>query len=364
MERGRGHGRELREARRGRRERRELLAYEERELTLLRPPAPGGSGCVRLRSVAVDPHEQARAVADELERAVAGGVELLRVEADEHPPDRRRLVGGPAGSIAPETISRSIGARHGDVVEAQALGPLGLALGLAHLLVLERGPARARRRVGDAEAEAAVRQAKDLVGRGRVPVAARVGHDHDLELEPLRRVDGEQPHRVRVLLLGDGLELARADGLLLADEAHEALDVAAAQLLVGAREPGELAHVRVAPAPVPLREDGEVVVVVGDDPLAEPLQREAVRRGGEPLVALEETPGRGASPRRSSSPGSPRSNGRKSGRLVAARRRRTSASFESPTNGEASTVTAPRRRSGCAGGAGRPSRSTTCCWPK
>ena len=41
--------------------------------------------------------------------------------------------------------------------------------------------------VGRAEAEAAVRQAEDLVGVRRRAVAACVGDDHDLELEPLRR---------------------------------------------------------------------------------------------------------------------------------------------------------------------------------
>ena len=87
-------------------------------------------------------------------------------------------------------------------------------------------------------------------------------------------MDREKPHRVGVLLLGNRLELTGTDGLLLADEADEALDVAAPQLLVGAREARELAHVRVAAPAVPLREHGEVVVVVGDDPLAELLQRE------------------------------------------------------------------------------------------
>ena len=101
-------------------------------------------------------------------------------------------------------------------------------------------------------------------------------------------MDGEKPHGVAVLLLGHGLQLPCADGLLLAHEAHEALDVAAAQLLVGAGEPGELAHVRVAAPAVPAGEHGQVVVVVGDDPLAELLEREPVRGLAEPLVALEE----------------------------------------------------------------------------
>ena len=101
-------------------------------------------------------------------------------------------------------------------------------------------------------------------------------------------MDREQAHGVGALLLRDGLELARADGLLLGDEADEALDVGPAQLLVRAREPRELAHVRVAPPAVPLREHGEVVVVLGDDLLAQPLEREPRHRLDEPVVALAE----------------------------------------------------------------------------
>ena len=144
----------------------------------------------------------------------------------------------------------------------------------------------ARRRVGDAEAEAAVGEAEDLVGRRGVPIAAGVGDDHHLELEPLGRVNRQQPDGVGALLLGHGVALRRPDRLLLLDEADEALDVGAAQLLVRAREPRQLAQVRVATAPVPLREHGEVVVVVGDDPLAEALEREPRRRFREPVVPL------------------------------------------------------------------------------
>ena len=146
----------------------------------------------------------------------------------------------------------------------------------------------ARDRVGDAEPEAAVRETEDLVGRRRVAVTPGVGDDDDLELEPLGGVDRQQPHRVGSLLLRDRVALGGADGLLLPDEADEALDIRAAQLLVGAGEARELAEVRVAAPAVPLREDGQVVVVVGDDPLAEPLEREARRGGGEPLVTLPE----------------------------------------------------------------------------
>src|SRR5205823_5361568 len=53
-------------------------------------------------------------------------------------------------------------------------------------------------------------------------------------------------------------------------------------------EPRELAQVRVAAPPVPLREHGEVVIVLADDLLAEPLQRQRRRLRGEALVALQE----------------------------------------------------------------------------
>ena len=102
-------------------------------------------------------------------------------------------------------------------------------------------------------------------------------------------MDREQPHRVGALLLGDGLELAGADGFLVAHEADEALDIRAAQLLVGSCEPGKLAQVRVAAPSVPLREHREVVVVLRDDPLAQPLERESRRQRCEPVIALPES---------------------------------------------------------------------------
>ena len=119
-------------------------------------------------------------------------------------------------------------------------------------------------------------------------LAAGVRDDDDLELEPLRGVDGQQPHRARPLLLRDRLELAHAGRVLLEHEADEALDVGAAQLLVRAREPRQLAQVRVAAAAVPLGEDGEVVVVLDDDLLAEPLEPDGAGDRGQAVVALAE----------------------------------------------------------------------------
>jgi hypothetical protein len=145
-----------------------------------------------------------------------------------------------------------------------------------------------RGRVDDLEAHAPVRKAEDLVSHGVLRVPSRVGDDHDLELEPLRRVDGQQPDGVATLLLRHGLALARAGRLLVCDEAEEAFDLGAAELFVRTRQPRQLAQVGVAPAPVPAGEDGEVVVVLGDDALAETLEARRRRRAHEPVVALAE----------------------------------------------------------------------------
>ena len=102
-------------------------------------------------------------------------------------------------------------------------------------------------------------------------------------------MDREQTDGVGALLLGDRLELPGADRLLLRDEPDEAFDVGPAKLLVRTGEPRELPQVRVTPAPVPLREHREVVVVLGDDLLTQPLEGEPRQRLNEPLVALPES---------------------------------------------------------------------------
>ena len=131
---------------------------------------------------------------------------------------------------------------------------------------------------------------EDLVGVARRAVPTRIGDDDDLELEPLRAVDRQQPDDVGALLLRDRFQLRRADRPELSHEADEALDVGTAELLVRAGEPRQLAEVRVAPPAVPLGEDREVVVVLGDDPLAESLQGRACGDTGQPVVALPEGP--------------------------------------------------------------------------
>ena len=78
--------------------------------------------------------------------------------------------------------------------------------------------------------------------------------------------------------------------------------------------------------------------MLGDDLLAEPLERQARRGGDEPLVALLER-AQQLLVALGSVAGSERSMPTKSGRFGAARRISTSASFETPTNGDASTLT-------------------------
>jgi hypothetical protein len=156
--------------------------------------------------------------------------------------------------------------------------------------------------MGDLEPEPPVREREDVGDRRSVP--PRVRHDDDLELEPLRSVDGEQPDRVRALLLGHRVRLLRTDRLLPLDEPDEALDVRAAELLVRSRESRELSQVRVPAPAVGQREDREVVVVLGEDALAQELERRMRRdveqalvalpeREHEPLVVLKEVSGEG-----------------------------------------------------------------------
>ena len=125
----------------------------------------------------------------------------------------------------------------------------------------------------------------------------------------------------------------------LADEADEALDVGPAQLLVRAGEARELAEVRVAAPTVPLGEDGEVVVVLGEDPLAEPLERDPRGQSREPVVALAE----GAEELRvavgEASGQRPLEPDEERAPLGRAPEVEQSASFETPTNGDARTVT-------------------------
>ncbi len=61
----------------------------------------------------------------------------------------------------------------------------------------------------DLEAEAAVGEREDLVGGGRpAEVTPGVGDHDDLELEPFRSMDREQPDGVGTLLLRDASSCA------------------------------------------------------------------------------------------------------------------------------------------------------------
>ena len=139
------------------------------------------------------------------------------------------------------------------------------------------------------ETEPAVRERDDLVAASRpTRVATRVRDDDDLELEALRTVDGEKADRVRALLLGERLDLLGAERLLVVHEADERREIGAADCLVLPREPPNLPQVREPARTVPAREDRQVVVVLREDLLAEPLEPCARRHTNEPLVALEE----------------------------------------------------------------------------
>ena len=129
-------------------------------------------------------------------------------EPREHPADGRvavLLAVGIDRAGDDQPVDRT---RHRDVVEAQPFGRVLPFLRLAHLLVAEDAALLARLRIDHTEPERPVRTHEDLVGGlDSAGVAAGVGDDHDLELEPFRRVDRQQTHRVCPFFLGDGLEL-------------------------------------------------------------------------------------------------------------------------------------------------------------
>ena len=294
VQRRQGNGRDRRQRRGQRRQRRLADLAEQRELSWLdgnlelwqRDRLSHRNG---VRARPVEPQQQPGAVALELDRSRSGLLELrVGVEPAEHPADRRRLVGAAVAVDRARDDQPVDRTGHRNVVEAQ---PLGLLLRLArrlHVLVGVRGRPLPGRRVGDPEPEAAVGKAQDLVAAGRAPVAAGIRDDDDLELEPLRGMDRQQADRVGPLLLGHSVALRRANRLLLGDEPDETLDVGAAQLLVRACKPRELPQVRVAATPVPQRQHREVVVVLGDDLLAKPLEREPGGHLRQTLVALLE----------------------------------------------------------------------------
>ena len=176
-----------------------------------------------------------------------------------------------------------LGACHRHVLAATTLLALGPLLVVAELLQTQRGAGGAGVRAGpDADAPPAVEQ--HVRRAPATQPAAGVGHHHHRELESLGRVHGHQHHRVAALVGDRRLPLARGQvGLLLA-EAHEPLQVGAAQLLVLAGQAHQLAHVGQAAVAVRPRQQRQVEVVLGHDRLAQPLQAVARLPFHQPVV--------------------------------------------------------------------------------
>ena len=144
-------------------------------------------------------------------------------------------------------------------------------------------------RVDHPEPESSIGERNDLVAPARpTRVTARVRDDHDLELETLGAVDGEQANGSGAFFLCDRFELLRSQRLLVLDEAHERGEICSSNRLVLAGEPAELPQVGKPPCAVPTGEDREVVVVLGEDLLAEALEPCSRSHPAETLVALEE----------------------------------------------------------------------------
>ena len=236
----------------------------------------------------IDTDEQPRRPLLDHEWLVTDVLERDRTEPVEHPRHRRSSLLPPRRIDRPGDEQAVDRPRHGHVVQAEQLRLLGCLLGRAHGLVVERATALPGRRVQHLEAEEPVGAADDLLSARRRSVAPRVRDDDDAELEALCRMDREQPNGVAPFLLGERLRLVCAGGLPLEDKADEPLDVAAAKGLVRAREPPELPEVRVATAPVVPCEHREVVVVLRDDLIDQPLEPGRGRERDEAFVPLPE----------------------------------------------------------------------------
>ena len=136
------------------------------------------------------------------------------VEADLEQPAHlgdRRLLAGQERAAHDQVLA---GARHRDVLEPPALLALALPLRLRGRGVADRGPEHAVR-VGRAHRHPAVRRDQDVGEAAGCALAALVGKDHDVELEPLGSVHRHEDDRVAALLGDRRLALARA----LADDA-------------------------------------------------------------------------------------------------------------------------------------------------
>ncbi len=100
-------------------------------------------------------------------------------------------------------------------------------------------------------------------------------------------MDRQQAHGVRAFFLRDRLELPGTERVLLANETDEAGKVVAADRLVLTGEAAELPQVRESARAVPAGEHRQVVVVLGEDLLAQSFETHASRCRDEPVVALE-----------------------------------------------------------------------------
>ena len=185
----------------------------------------------------------------------------------------RRLLAGQERTAHDQVLA---GPRHRHVLEPPALLALGLALRLRRGGVAD---GRTQDAVGirRAQRHAAVRRDEHVGQAASGALPALVGQDDHVELESLGGMHRHEDDRVAALLGDRGLALPRGQRGLLVTEADEALEVGAAHRLELGREPGELAEVGVAAVAVGHREAREVVVVLGDDQLAQPLERDLAR---------------------------------------------------------------------------------------
>ena len=154
-----------------------LPAARRRARAAARDPSSSGSTAATEPKASgrgpVDREDEARLAALELDRRAVGfGHHVVRSEALQHPPDRRRPIRCAPGVDRTRDDQPVDRTGHRDVVQTQPLGLLLVARGVAHLLEPEHRLWLAAGRVHHAEPEAPVRERDDLV-RPRGPATSR-----------------------------------------------------------------------------------------------------------------------------------------------------------------------------------------------
>ena len=197
---------------------------------------------------------------------------------------RRRPALGVDGPAQQQALAR---ARHRDVQDAALLVGLGREPLLAQRGERERGDGR--RAVERHQTQTDPLALDEQIGRIAAPLTAEVGDRHDVELEPLRRMDRHQPDGVAVGVGHRGVGFARGAQAPPLGVVEEAAQPAPLAVLVATGETQELVDVGQPSLGEGQAEQMRVVARLAHDAAQERV--DAAARGEAALVAHEREEG-------------------------------------------------------------------------